>query len=133
MSDLRKATAERLYDCNCDCKPRPPAPMPDGMMPLSVFEDLLYKTATYAGYVGSKTDFRKDLSDSLNGASQIPGLVIQKDSIDDFPSIGLENAVYIDTEESQIYYWKEDGYYKIYTGAGEMIPSDGLTYDGGVI
>lgn len=122
MSNLRQATANRLY--GCDCNPTPP-PFPDEVMPLSVFEDLMYKTAYSAGYIGSKTDFRQDLADSLNGASQIAGMIIQKGSIQDFPSVGLENAVYIDTEKNHIYYWKDDGYYRINTGEGG---GDGLEF-----
>ena len=85
----------------------------------------MYKTAYSAGYIGSKTDFRQDLADSLNGASQIAGMIIQKGSIQDFPSVGLENAVYIDTEKNHIYYWKDDGYYRINTGEGG---GDGLEF-----
>lgn len=129
MSDLRKATANRLS--GCDCAPPPPMPMPDHIMPLSVFEDLLYKVAYQSGYIGSKTDFRQDLADSLNGASQINGLVVQKGSVDDFPTVGIPSAIYIDTERNDIYYWKEDeGYYKINSGGGG-VDLNFSTLDGG--
>ena len=37
-------------------------------------------------------------------------------SIKDFPAIGVENAVYIDTGKKEIYFWQEDGYYKLESG-----------------
>lgn len=133
----REQTRDRLLyeDSSCHCAPTPP-PFPSHVMPLSVFEDMMYKVAYVAGYAGTKTDFRQDLAEALNGAQQLVGLVIQKDSINDFPSIGVENAIYIDTSKRDIYYWQDDGYYKVESGSGtggESIPPDGLIYEGGVI
>lgn len=136
MSNLREATANRL--CGCDCG-TPSPPFPSHMIPISVFEEMMYKVAYSSGYVGTKAEFTEDLANALNNSQQVAGLVIQKGSINDFPDIGLENAIYIDTEKNHIYYWKGDGYYKIYTGIGSgedgelIIPSDNLTYEGGVI
>ena len=132
----REQTRDRLiYDPNCHCSPMPSPPFPSSVMPISIFEDMMYKVAYASGYVGSKADFKEDLAEALNGAQQIPGLIIQKDSINDVPSIGVENAIYIDTSKKEIYYWNDDGYYKIQSGAGdgEAIPPDGLIYEGGVI
>ena len=133
----RMQTRDRLMyeDPNCCC---PPPAFPSPVMPLSVFEDMMYKVAYVSGYAGTKTDFKEDLAESLNGANKLTGIIMQKSSINDFPDIGLENAIYIDTQYSQIYYWKEDGYYRIETKGGggsdsPVIPSDDLIYDGGVI
>ena len=138
MSNLRNDTLNRLHNCDCHT---PVPPFPSHVMPISLFEEMMYKVAYVAGYVGTKTEFSEALANALNGAQQVPGLIIQKSSIEDFPDIGLENAVYIDTEKNHIYYWKNDGYYQIDAGAGSggggesgsVIPSDGLTYDGGEI
>lgn len=132
----REQTRDRLLyeDPGCHCAP--PPPFPSHVMPLSIFEDMMYKVAYVAGYAGTKTDFRQDLAEALNGAQQLVGLVIQKDSINDFPSIGVENAIYIDTSKRDIYYWQDDGYYKVESGSGtggEAVPPDGLIYEGGVI
>ena len=137
MSNLRRDTLNRLDNCDCHT---PAPPFPSNVMPISLFEEMMYKVAYVAGYVGSKKDFSADLAAALNGAEQVAGLIIQKGSISDFPDIGLDNAIYIDTSKDQIYYWKGDGYYRIETGSGSgeeddgpVIPSDGLTYDGGEI
>ena len=134
MSNLRKDTLQRLNNCDCHT---PAPPFPSHVMPISLFEEMMYKVAYVAGYAGTKKEFTEDLAAALNGAEQIAGLIVQKSSIDDFPDIGLENAIYIDTSTNQIYYWKDDGYYLIQTGSGEggdiVIPSDGLTFDGGEI
>ena len=136
MSNLREATAMRLHGCDCAT---PAPPMPSHVIPISVFEEMMYKVAYVAGYIGTKKEFSEDLASALNGAGQVAGLVIQKSSISEFPDVGLDNAIYIDTAKNHAYYWKEDGYYKIYThsGTGEdgelIIPSDGLAYDGGEI
>ena len=138
MSNLRNDTLNRLHNCDCHT---PAPPFPSHVMPISLFEEMMYKVAYVAGYVGTKTEFSEALANALNGAQQVPGLIIQKSSIEDFPDVGLENAVYIDTEKNHIYYWKNDGYYQIDAGTGSegdgesgpVIPSDGLTYDGGEI
>lgn len=143
MANYRADTRDRMHDCGChDPAPMPPYPAP--VMPASVFEEMMYRVAYAAGYLGNRNEFREDLANALNGADSVGGLVIQKGSVEEFPDIGLENAIYIDTEKNQIYYWKGDGYYRIETdsssgGGGEggegetIIPSDGLTYDGGEI
>ena len=131
MADLRKDTMNRLHNCDHHT---PAPPFPSHVMPISLFEEMMYKVAYVAGYVGSKSDFSEALANALNGAQQVAGLIIQKGSINDFPDIGLENAIYIDTENNHIYYWKGDGYYRIETDVGGgSIPSDGWTYDGGEI
>ena len=113
MSNLRDATANRLF--GCDCSTQSP-PLPCHVPSISAFEEMMYKVAFRAGYAGTKMEFVEDLADALNGAQKLAGLVIQKDSINDFPDIGVENAIYIDTSTKQIYFWKEDGYYKIKAG-----------------
>ena len=136
MSNLRKDTLSRLDNCDCHT---PAPPFPSNVMPISLFEEMMYKVAYVAGYIGTKKEFAEDLAAALNGAEQIAGLIIQKSSIEEFPDIGLENAIYIDTAKNHIYYWKGDGYYKIDAGTdsddeeGPVIPSDGLIYDGGEI
>lgn len=134
MSNLREATANRLYGCDCGT---PSPPFPSHIIPISVFEEMMYKVAYASGYVGEKQDFTEDLVEALENAQQGGGIVVQKNSIKDFPTIGVENAIYIDTSTKSFYYWKEDGYYKIQSGLeneeGLIIPSDGLTYEGGVI
>ena len=139
MSNLRKDTLNRLDKCDCHT---PAPPFPSNVMPISLFEEMMYKVAYVAGYCGSKKEFADDLAAALNGAEQVAGLIIQKGSTNEFPSIGLENAIYIDTKTNQAYYWNDDGYYMIQAGSnpgpGEggdapVIPSDGLIYDGGVI
>jgi hypothetical protein len=136
MSNLRKDTLNRLNNCDCHT---PAPPFPSHVMPISLFEEMMYKVAYVAGYIGTKKEFAEDLAATLNGAGQIAGLIVQKGSIEEFPDIGLENAIYIDTAKNHIYYWKGDGYYRIQasSGSGEdgetVIPSDGLTYDGGEI
>ena len=136
MSNLRKDTLNRLDKCDCHT---PAPPFPSNVMPISLFEEMMYKVAYVSGYIGTKKEFSEDLAAALNGAEQIAGLVIQKSSVDEFPDIGRENAIYIDTAKNHIYYWKDDGYYRIKAGGTpgedgeEIIPSDGLIYEGGVI
>lgn len=135
MANYRADTRDRMHDCGChDPAPMPPFPSP--VMPPSIFEDMMYRVAYAAGYLGDRNEFREDLANALNGAdNNLSSMIIQKDSIDDFPSIGLENALYIDAEKKEAYFWKEDGYYKLggMSADGEAIPPDGLTYEGGVI
>lgn len=119
MSNLREATANRLYGYDCGYEA---PPMPCHIPPLSAFEDMMYKVAFRSGYAGTKAEFNDDLAAALNGAQTLAGLVIQKDSVKDFPDIGVENAIYIDTSTKQIYFWKEDGYYKVNSGSGEVDP-----------
>lgn len=136
MSNLRNDTLNRLNNCDCHT---PAPPFPSHVMPISLFEEMMYKVAYVAGYVGTKSEFSEALANALNGAQEIPGLIVQKKSIEEFPDVGLENAIYIDTSEHHIYYWAGNGYYKIDAGSGSgedgetVIPSDGLTYDGGEI
>lgn len=139
MSNLREATANRLHGCDCGT---PSPPFPSHMMPLSVFEEMMYKVAYASGYAGEKQDFTEDFVESLRNAQQGGGIVIQKDSIKDFPSIGVDNAIYIDTSKREFYFWKDDGYYKVDAGSGEDngggedtpdVPSDDIIYEGGEI
>lgn len=127
MFNLRQETLNRLNTCeqppNCN-------PFPAPIMPISVFEEMLYKVAFYAGYEGTKTDFTKDFVNCLNGSQSISGIIIQKGSIEDFPEVGIENAVYIDTEKNHIYYWKDNEYYRISTMSDGGL-EDGTILDGG--
>lgn len=115
MANLREATANRLYGCDCHT---PSPPLPSHMMPISVFEDMMYKVAYVSGYAGEKEDFTEDFIEALKNAQQGGGIIIQKKSIKDFPTIGVENAIYIDTGKKEIYFWQEDGYYKLESGTG---------------
>ena len=47
MSDTRQETLTRLMGCGC-VPPSPPPSFPSNVMPLSVFEDLMYRVA-YSG------------------------------------------------------------------------------------
>lgn len=127
MSNLRKDTLSRLNNCDCHT---PPPPFPSHVMPISLFEEMMYKVAYVAGYVGTKTEFTEDLASALNGAQQVAGLIIQKGSVNDFPEIGLENAIYIDTEHKHIYFWKNDGYYRISTGTGGGLEEGTILHGG---
>lgn len=119
MSDLRQQTAARLFDYDCPCPP----PFPEQIMPYTVFEEMLYKYAKGVGYVGTKTEFAESFAQVLNGSSSVSGIIVQKGSIQDFPEVGVENALYIDTEHSRLYYWKNNGYYRI---EGESSGGGGL-------
>lgn len=67
MSDARQETLTRLMGCGCGCVPSsPPPPFPSNVMPLSVFEDLMYRVAYSGGYAGTKTEFGEDLASCLN-------------------------------------------------------------------
>lgn len=128
MSNLRNQTMNRLNEASF-CMPS--APMPAPVMPLSIFEELLYKVAYEYGYTGTKTDFTEDFLKSLNGISNN---IIQSDSISEFPEIGKEGTIYIDSKNGKIYYWKDGQYIQISEQQeGPIIPSDGLIYDGGEI
>ena len=142
MSNLREATTQRLYGYDCGYQA---PPMPCHVPPLSAFEDMMYKVAFRAGYAGTKAEFNDDLAAALNGAQTLAGLVIQKDSVKDFPDIGVENAIYIDTSTKQIYFWNEDGYYKVKADGNssggddnnkpepEPPVDDEIIYEGGIL
>ena len=133
----RSQTRDRLMYDDCGCRPNlPPLPVP--VMPISIFEDMMYKVVYSSGYVGTKADFKEDLVNLLNGAgSGNIALLVQETTIDNFPDVGIENCLYIDIEKKQMYFWKDNGYYRIQTGEGEgdgtAIPPDGLIYEGGII
>lgn len=128
MSNLRNQTMNRLNEASF-CMPG--APMPAPVMPLSIFEELLYKVAYEYGYTGTKAEFSEGFLNSLNGLSSN---IVQSSSVSEFPEVGTEGAIYIDSENEEIYYWKNDQYVQINKQQeGPMIPSDGLTYDGGEI
>ena len=128
MSNLRNQTMNRLNEASF-CMPG--APMPAPVMPLSIFEELLYKVAYEYGYTGTKADFSEDFLNSLSGLSSN---IIQSGSVSEFPEVGTEGAIYIDSENGEIYYWKDDQYVQLNKQPeGPVIPSDGLTYDGGEI
>lgn len=112
---LRDETQNRL--CNCDCgssMPPPPPPMPHrGPITISEFEDMLYKVAAANGYGGDRKEFEHDLGDALNNANKIKEVIIVKPSFKYFPTVGVPNTIYIDKEKNEVYYWSEDGYYRI--------------------
>ena len=128
MSNLRNQTMNRLNEASF-CMPG--APMPAPVMPLSIFEELLYKVAYEYGYTGTKADFSEDFLNSLSGLSSN---IVQSDSVSEFPEVGTEGAIYIDSENGEIYYWKDEQYIQLNKQQeGPVIPSDGLIYDGGEI
>ena len=128
MSNLRNQTMNRLNEASF-CMPG--APMPAPVMPLSIFEELLYKVAYEYGYTGTKTDFSEDFLKALSGLSSN---IVQSGSASDFPEVGVEGAIYIDSENGKIYYWKDGQYIQANKPQeGPVVPSDGLTYDGGEI
>ena len=127
MSNLRDQTMKRFNNAGF-CLPG--APMPAPVMPLSIFEEMMYKVAYENGYSGTKTDFTEGFVNALLGNSNAAGVILQKGSVADFPEKGIENAVYIDTENNHIYYWKENRYYRISTGSGGGL-EDGTILDGG--
>lgn len=128
MSNLRNQTMNRLNEASF-CMPG--APMPAPVMPLSIFEELLYKVAYEYGYTGTKVDFSEDFLDSLSGLSSN---IVQSGSVSEFPEVGAEGAIYIDSENGEIYYWKDEQYVQLNKQQeGPMIPLDGLIYDGGEI
>ena len=135
MANYRADTRDRIHDCGCH-DPAPIPPLPSPIMPVSVFEDMMYRVAYAGGYLGTKTEFREDLGKALNGADNASDAIVQKDNVSSFPSVGTENAIYIDMSKKELYVWQKDGYYKIGTsGSGneEAIPPNGLIYEGGVI
>ena len=127
MSSLRQDTLTRLSECECSSS-CPPFLAP--VMPISIFTEMMYKVAYASGYEGTKTDFTEDFVNCLNGSQSMSGLIIQKNSVEDFPENGVENAIYIDTEHNHIYYWKENAYYRISTMSGGGL-EDGTILDGG--
>lgn len=127
MSSLRQDTLTRLSECEY---PPSCSPFPVPVMPISVFSEMMYKVAYASGYEGTKTEFTEDFVNCLNGSQSISGLIIQKGSVEDFPEVGVENAIYIDTEHNHIYYWKENAYYRISTMSGGGL-EDGTILDGG--
>ena len=67
-----------------------------------------------------------DFIASLNGASgSANGVIIQRGSVNDFPKIGLEQGIYVDTSSSKIYYWKDGAYHIIFTELQPKIILDG--------
>lgn len=124
MSNSRQLTRDLIPDnMNCGCKP-PPTPV--GGYSLSVFTDMMFQVAKNNGYLGTKNDFENDFIASLNGASgSANGVIIQRGSVNDFPSVGVEQGIYVDTSSSKIYYWKEGAYHIIFTDLQQNIILDG--------
>lgn len=124
MSNSRQLTRDLIPDnMNCGCKP-PPTPV--GGYSLSVFTDMMFQVAKNNGYLGTKNDFENDFIASLNGASgSANGVIIQRGSVNDFPKIGLEHGIYVDTSSSKIYYWKDGAYHIIFTDLQQNIILDG--------
>lgn len=118
MATLRQQTADLLNN-GCGCGPMPP---PQGTMPLSVFEELLWKTAYNNGYTSTKGDFLEDLAALVNGSRLgIPAIISQCGSYRDFPSIGSEGVLYFDTENRKLYLWVEDKGYVQAVGSSGVV------------
>lgn len=111
MSDTARAqTRDRLLSCNCHS----PLPTPVGGFSLSVFSDMMYQVAVNNGFVGTKDSFESSFVESLNGSTEAAnGIIVQKGSPNDFPEVGVENGIYIDSSTGLIYYWKNGGYYTV--------------------
>ena len=62
MSNLRDQTLNRLNNVSF-CIPN--TPIPASVMPLSIFEEMMYKVAYENGYSGTKTDFTEDFVNVL--------------------------------------------------------------------
>ena len=126
MSNLRNQTMNRLAEAafNSPCSP---LPMPT--MPLAVFEQLLYKTIYENGYNKSKADFLNDFIQILTEKTTSQN-IIQEDTFENFPSVGSENSIYVDTTKNEIYYWKDNKYFKISVNPEEVF-SEGVILLGG--
>ena len=124
MSNSRQLTRDLIPDnMNCGCKP-PPTPV--GGYSLSVFTDMMFQVAKNNGYLGTKNDFENDFIASLNGASgSANGVIIQRGSVNDFPSIGVESGIYVDTSTQKIYFWKDGRYYTVTADVQENTILDG--------
>lgn len=113
MPDLRHLTRDLILE-NIKCNCFPPEDC-DGYS-LTAFTDMMFQVAQTNGYEGTINDFEKDFVDSLNGTSvSSNGIVVQRGSINDFPKIGVEQSIYVDTTESKIYYWKDNSYHIVFT------------------
>lgn len=126
MSNLRDQTMNRLNNASF-CMPCAPIPAP--VMPLSIFEEMMYKVAYENGYSETKTDFLNDFVRSLIEAEDKTVSFLYKGFLSTFPSIGEDNMLYIDIEKNNIYYWKDNQYFKITTSNQEI--SEGIILDGG--
>ena len=126
MSNLRNQTMNRLAEATFN-SPCSPLPMPT--MPLAVFEQLLYKTIYENGYNKSKADFLNDFIQILTEKTTSQN-IIQKDTFENFPSVGSENSIYVDTTKNEIYYWKDSKYFKISVNPEEVF-SEGVVLLGG--
>lgn len=126
MSNSRQLTRDLIPDnMNCGCQP-PPTPV--GGYSLSVFTDMMFQVAKKNGYLGTKNDFENDFIASLNGASgSANGVIIQRGSINDFPSVGVEAGIYVDTSTQKIYFWKDGRYYTVTADVQENTILDGGT------
>lgn len=106
MNDLRKATASLLAvsdsDEMCAC------PQPQVTMSLSALNNLLYQIATGNGYEGTQGEFADAFVEALNGGHAV---IESAPSKNDFPDVGEDGALYLDTSTGKIYYY-EDGEYK---------------------
>lgn len=124
MSNSRQLTRDLIPDnMNCGCQP-PPTPV--GGYSLSVFTDMMFQVAKSNGYLGTKNDFENDFIASLNGVSgSANGVIVQRGSVNDFPSVGVEQGIYVDTSSSKIYYWKDGAYHIIFTDLQPNIILDG--------
>ena len=68
MSSARQETLTRLIGCGCSSS-SPLPPPPTGIIPLPIFEDLMYRVASSGGYSGTKTEFKETFADRLNSST----------------------------------------------------------------
>ena len=71
MSSARQETLTRLIGCGCSSS-SPLPPPPTGIIPLPIFEDLMYRVASSGGYSGTKTEFKETFADRLNSSTNYP-------------------------------------------------------------
>jgi hypothetical protein len=89
---------------------------------------MMFQVAKKNGYLGTKNDFENDFIASLNGASgSANGVIIQRGSVNDFPQVGLEHGIYVDTSTQKIYFWKDGRYYTVTADVQENTILDGGT------
>ena len=68
MSSARQETLTRLIGYGCSSS-SPLPPTPTEIIPLPIFEDLMYRVASSGGYSGTKAEFKEVFADRLNSST----------------------------------------------------------------
>lgn len=115
MGNLRSQTADLLNN-GCSCGPMPP---PQGTMDLNTFQEMMWRVVYNSGYYGNKKEFLDAFAALMNQtAISLPGIITQVGSVNDLPTVGQDNAIYVLTDTKQLYFWQDGkGYVKV-TGSG---------------